>query len=176
MVAQQERWRAVVGFEELYEVSDWGRVQRVGMARGVVPGRILIAHLNSVGYPRVPLCREGKAGRYLVHGLVAAAFLGPRPDNFDVNHKDGLRTNAAADNLEYISRSENILHAHDRGWKPSKGEGHPSTKLTAAAVREIRASTASARSLAMRFGVHPSTIGNVRNGRTWAYVEDNINA
>lgn len=57
----------------------------------------------------------GPAGRrYLVHRLVARAFLGPPPtsEHSDVNHKDGVANNNHKDNLQYVTRSENILHSY----------------------------------------------------------------
>lgn len=47
-----------------------------------------------------------------VHQLVAAAFIGPKPKGKEVNHKDGNKKNNRADNLEYCTRSENILHSY----------------------------------------------------------------
>ncbi len=51
----------------------------------------------------------------MVHALVALAFIGPRPDGYDVMHIDGTRTNNAVGNLRYGTRSENCLQAYAEG-------------------------------------------------------------
>src|SRR5262249_23113874 len=97
----QEHWRAVVGFQQLYEVSDAGRVrsQRHSSTR-----RRLIKNRPSPkrgGYLRVDLCKDGTAKSYSVHRLVAMAFV-PNPlGKTQVNRKDGVKTNTTAPNLEW---------------------------------------------------------------------------
>ena len=67
--------------------------------------------LTSNGYERVVLCNAGKSKRYLVHRLVAMLYV-PNPNNLDVvNHKDGNKRNNNADNLEWVTTSENLKHA-----------------------------------------------------------------
>ena len=64
--------------------------------------------------------------RRAVHRLVAEAFHGPPPEGKPwVNHKDGNKGNNHYMNLEWMSISENIQHAHDTGLivRP-KGEAH----------------------------------------------------
>jgi hypothetical protein len=46
-----------------------------------------------------------------VHTLVIEAFIGPRPDKMVVNHKDGNKKNSNMNNLEYITQSQNRIHA-----------------------------------------------------------------
>jgi transposase len=74
-----------------------------------------------------------------LHALVALAFLGPRPtDKHEVNHLNGVKTDNTVENLQWVTRSENIKHAFDTGLKPSlTGSNAPSSKLTAEQVKEI---------------------------------------
>ncbi len=104
-----EGWRPVVGFEDVYEVSDAGRVRR--------GGHVLIPLRNSAGYRAVQLWRDGRPTTRLIHVLVAAAFLGPAPEGQDVNHCDGDKTHNAVANLEYVTRSENNRHAYRLGLR-----------------------------------------------------------
>lgn len=102
-----EEWRPVVGFEELYEVSNLGQVRRTA--------RLLRPSYNErIGYPSVTLVpfRGAQKVTRSVHRLVAAAFIGepPSPEHH-VNHKDGDKGNAEAGNLEYVTVLENIQHA-----------------------------------------------------------------
>jgi hypothetical protein len=120
-----EEWRAVVGFEDLYEISDAGRVRRVGRAArkgngrggGARVGRVLTQHTRVAGYRSVQLWREGHYANRLVHCLVAEAFIGSRPTDHDVNHIDGIKGNNARSNLEYLTRAANNRHAYDTGLR-----------------------------------------------------------
>jgi HNH endonuclease len=100
---------------------------------------------------------------------VAMAHIGPAPSpTHEVNHKDRDRLNPRVANLEWVTRSENIRHAQAAGVPLFlRGEDNPGHKLTWADVDVIRSSTAGARELARRYGVHHSTIGAIRAGRKW---------
>ena len=125
MSEQQSSWRPVVGFESLYEVSDTGEVRRIGKAHRCGKGRGGSARLGRPikpqkhrgGYLAVQLWRLGKMHRPLLHRVVAAAFIGPCPEGMEVNHIDGVKTNNAASNLEYVDRSQNMLHAYRTGLR-----------------------------------------------------------
>lgn len=75
----------------------------------------LALSLNGAGgYLKVKVIDiDGVVWTVKVHALVAAAFIGERPEGLDVNHKDGDKTNNRACNLEYVTRSENVLHSFD---------------------------------------------------------------
>lgn len=66
------------------------------------------------------------AKRIGVHRLVAITWIGEQPDNKPwINHKDGVKGNNHADNLEWCTISENIQHAFDTGLRTMPtGIGH----------------------------------------------------
>lgn len=98
-VAHHVEWRPVVRLEGRYEVSSGGDVRRVH--DGLIPRR---RPNKPGGYQQVCIaCRMR-----FVHQLVAAAFLGPCPDGFEIDHKDGDRDHNAAANLEYVTHAENM--------------------------------------------------------------------
>lgn len=105
-----EEWRTIVGYEGLYEVSSLGRVRsldRYDSRNHFRRGRILKLSYDTVGYLIVGLHSNGKAKIYLVHRLVAQAFI-PNPDNLpEVNHIDEDKTNNRVDNLEMCNREYN---------------------------------------------------------------------
>lgn len=97
----KEIWRPVVGYEDLYKVSNKGRV------KGLKSGKILKSALNKKGYPMVALSRNGKLLPQRVHRLVAQAFI-PNPNDFPiVNHKDENKQNNCVENLEWCDNQYN---------------------------------------------------------------------
>ena len=107
-------WRSTVDCDAnrqilpgIYSVSSMGEV------RCDKTGRILQPAIRSGGYPSVQLqCVDHSAHAFLIHRLVAAAFLGPPPGpHHEVNHKDKKRTNNHVANLEWVTRAENVTHA-----------------------------------------------------------------
>jgi HNH endonuclease/NUMOD4 motif len=180
-----EEWRPVVGYEGIYAVSDRGRVRRIGASTGRAPGRgggarvghILRLQLDAHGYFAVNLWRDGRARRFLVHRLVAAAFLGPEPPGYEVNHRDGVKTNCQLSNLEYSTRSQNGQHAYRIGLNrphAPKGERHGNAKLTGSDVLEIRRlyrpGEYETPRLAREFGVNVKTINQIVNRKTWRHI------
>jgi len=85
-----EDWKPVVGYQKWYEVSDLGRVRRCtdAMRRGIKAGYLLKQRPTGRGYLFVGLYnRDTKVTRStLVHNIVTAAFLGPKPPGMQVNH------------------------------------------------------------------------------------------
>lgn len=114
------KWRSVVGYEGLYEVSTDGRVRTVKhITNGhvIMPTELSIKIYKSQRYARVRLYRDGKSKDYVVHRLVAEAFI-PNPDKKpQVNHIDGNRSNNRVENLEWCTASENQRHAYRTGLK-----------------------------------------------------------
>ena len=108
-----ENWKAVKGYEGLYEVSDKGRV------KGLKRNRILKNIVDSLGYVRVSLCKENKPKAHKIHRLVAEHFL--KPSEYKVvNHIDGNKENNSVENLEWCNASQNRKHACDTGLAAKK--------------------------------------------------------
>lgn len=130
----EEIWKPVVGYEGLYEVSNFGRVRSVDHYvhhyRGglkVVRGRILKPSFSGTGYLQVRL--GAKSNNHLVHRLVAEAFI-PNPDNLpQVNHKDEDKTNNCVENLEWCSAKYNSNYG-DRTRKTSVAKYKPIVQKT----------------------------------------------
>lgn len=146
MSNEAPRWVAVVGYESLYEVSDAGQVRRVGKSAttgkgrggGARRGRILKEQTNPGGYKHVQLWKDGVGHSQLVHGLVAPAFLGPAPDGYEINHRDGVKAHNGVGNLEYLTRSENLIHGYATGLYK---RGKEKTEAAVAARRRPRLTT-----------------------------------
>lgn len=162
-----EEWRPVVGFETLAHVSSHGRV-RSAVTLQLFPQRLL------KGYPGVTINGAPRNKRlFTVHSLVAAAFIGPRPTpKHQVNHKDGLKTNNALQNLEYATSKENINHSWNVLGNSRYGEDNPAAKLTVDEVRKIRSEYVPRKMgfhrLAKKFGVSQHLIVLIIQRKKWA--------
>jgi hypothetical protein len=176
MEQNDERWLPVVGWEGVYEVSDRGRVKRVGPAKGVTIGQIRSSKPNIKGYPAVQLWRDNQREPWLTHRLVAEAFIGPCPEGHEINHKDGNPQNLRPSNLEWVTHRENQRHAADvlgrKMGRPHQGEANGGgRKLTEVDVREIRQLHATGSytlaELGEQFEVTKQMIWQIVHGYAW---------
>lgn len=124
-----ERWKPVVGYEGLYEVSNLGRVR--SLPRKGTKGRVLgIDTSNSKHYAHVPLTKNAKLHTTSLHRVVAEAWV-PNPDNKpQVNHIDGNKLNNAANNLEWVTNLENMRHAIKTGLRSASPEAALEARMT----------------------------------------------
>ena len=111
METKNEIWKDIKGFEGRYQVSNLGRVRSLDhvtiMRRKgykdcsvLYRGNMLKPSLH-LGYYRISMTKNGHKRPYLVHRLVAEAFI-PNPNNLPmINHKDEVRSNNVVDNLEW---------------------------------------------------------------------------
>lgn len=151
------------------KIAPWFGVTE-GAIRKVIGGKthkahhvpnVLKRHLRRDGYLFVALSKEGVVTQPAVHALVAAAFLGSRPNGHQINHRDGIKTNNALANLEYVTPRGNMAHARDVLGVCGK--------LSAGQVLEIRAlrRIKTEKTLAAIYGVHQTTISNIMRRTTW---------
>ena len=123
----EEIWKWIDRYENMYQVSNLGRVRSVD--RDVycevspnklqhIYGKVLKQGTNHKGYPIVYLSKDGKQKTITVHRLVALTFI-ENPLNLpQVNHIDGDKTNNNVSNLEWCDNSYNQIHAHKTGLFP----------------------------------------------------------
>lgn len=115
-----EMWKDIVDYEGIYEVSNRGKVrsakdkttksERHGIRKW--RQRILRQRNDKYGYKRVNLWKKGSEKTFLVHRLVAMAFL-PEVDGKEyINHIDGNPSNNYIENLEWCNHKENLIHAY----------------------------------------------------------------
>lgn len=131
-----QTWKSIPNFEGEYEVSNDGKIKslkrKVKCRNGLrsVNERILKPKISHGGYLNVQLKNKGKF--YSIHTLVLISFFGNKPDpSFVCNHKDGNKLNNNIENLEWVTRSENQLHAFRTGLQKKisiKGEKNKMSK------------------------------------------------
>lgn len=121
-----EIWKDIPGFNGKYQASNLGNIRSMNYnGTNIVKN---MSQYNSRGYLACKLTLNGINKRYLVHRLILLTFNGSNEKN-EVNHKDGNKHNNKIDNLEWCTRSENILHAYRTGLKIAKsGDEHPKSK------------------------------------------------
>ena len=168
-----EVWRWVPGYEGLYLVSNKGRI--FSTPKKTKPGRIMKQKTTKYGYKSICLCRDGETSDHRVHRLVASAFVKKTVNRNEVNHINGNRADNRAENLEWVTRSENEKHAYRvLGKKPTSfWSGKPrrfARRFSDEQVKEIRNSEYSSRLLASQFGVSNTTIKNIRNRKIYKEV------
>jgi hypothetical protein len=119
----QEVWKDIPDYEGIYQASTFGRIRTVEgkITHSIRHGerrwksRILKGRGDCPNGKRVSLWKDKKQKDFLVARLVALTFLGEPPEGFTVNHKDGNRMNNHIDNLEWLSRGDNIRHGFENG-------------------------------------------------------------
>lgn len=135
--SDQEEWKAIDGYENLYLISNTGKVYSERTKR------ILKENYKEDRYYRVRLSRNGIQTKKRIHRLVAEAFI-PNPLNKPfVNHIDGNRRNNHVDNLEWCTHSENMNHAVENNLLTNNMEFrliHINTGIQYEFVSGIRAS------------------------------------
>ena len=103
---KEENWIDIEGYEGVYQVSNLGRVKSLNYHRSGKE-KIMTPNLTKKGYLRIRLMSNGKTERYLVHRLVAQAFIPNHQNKPQVNHIDGNPSNNCVDNLEWCTNKEN---------------------------------------------------------------------
>ncbi len=163
-------WRTVVGWPE-YKVSRHGTVVRVSAAFGARVGRQLKPARLKNGYEKVSLCRDSKRKEYLVHRLVAHAFIGD-PTGFDVCHNDGIRHHNHASNLRIDTRRGNMHDTIAHGTR-LRGEKVGCNKYTEELIRDIKRRFGAGEkvaAIAAETGIPKPTLWNVKNGYVWKWL------
>ena len=106
----KEIWKDIKGYEDLYQISNYGEVKSLEKKAGFSTRKekILKQHLDKDGYVKVYLCKNNKVKFLSVHRLIAEAFI-PNPNNFpQINHKDENKQNNKIENLEWCTCKYNI--------------------------------------------------------------------
>jgi hypothetical protein len=97
-------------------------------------GRVIRQQFAKAGYARVELWSKGRGKKYLVHRLLAQAFISNPEGKPQINHIDGDKANNRLSNLEWVTQSENQLHAYKIGLQRGYCKPMP---LTAAHKRAL---------------------------------------
>ena len=162
-----EEWRAIEGYEGLYEVSNLGRV------KGLKSGVIFRPQITSDKlYYQVQLRKDGKQRTFKIHRLVALAFLRPPLTGEEVDHIDDDGFNNNLTNLQWLLKKDNAKKAHRNGRQAGvnhsrfgkKGLDNSSTKLFSLKNPEGEIITSFTNDFRDTYGLDPSAVWRVRTG------------
>lgn len=157
-----------------YKVTEDGVV--ISVKRGY--NKTMRTTFTKEGYERVGIVYDnGEKQHKLVHRLVAETYI-PNPHNKPcVNHKDGNKQNNNVSNLEWVTYSENLLHAFDTGLKTSEGEKNSRNILTVQEVIGIYSKLldgARVCDVADSYGVSRATVADIKFKRNWQNILNNL--
>jgi hypothetical protein len=152
-----------IPFAKNYLCSNYGNVKSKRY------NKPLKGFVNNSGYKRVQIGLS--KNKHFIHRLVAETFLAKKINKDFVNHKDGNKLNNSLENLEWVSRSENDIHAFRNDLrKARKGEKHHNAILNDYDVKEIKTLLAKGFNctyISELYGVHRKTINDIKLGKTW---------
>lgn len=174
-----EIWKDINGYEGIYQISSFGNIRKISVKNSIgrksSPQPIKTQQVKDGKYRGVLLSKNGRKNNFLVHKLVAIAFL-DGPDrcpacnsNYEINHKDLNGCNNSSDNLEYVTRKENTEHAKSKHQK-SVIKLLSAEKVTI--IKQLISLGVSYPKIAKQFGVSKSTISDISNGRLWTHVSN----
>lgn len=168
-----EVWRAIPGYEGIYEVSSLGRVRRLVQRyfRCVRPlgTPILVTSKRTGKYLGVDLSKDGVKTRIYLQRLVLLAFVGPGNEGDEAAHDDGDGLRNHLSNLAWKTPSANHMDKHRHGTMVI-GEAHKAAKLTVDRVRAILADTRSNSAIAEAEHVSRTLIRQVKDRKMWKHV------
>jgi mannosyltransferase OCH1-like enzyme len=184
----EEIYKPIKQFNGEYEISNFGNCRStkkiIIKSNGKTytrESKVLKPAKSQDGYLKCAVSFNGKLITKPIHRLVAETFIN-KPDTYlEVNHIDGNKTNNNVNNLEWITKSENLKHAYKLNLlKAKKGELNGNSKLTWCQVEEIRALALITKSgryynrkgIAEKYGISEAHVKDIVNKRRniWSHV------
>lgn len=172
-----EKWHPIAGFEDLYQVSNFGRIKALpvikkhGRYSHLHPERILKPSINKRGYHRYSISNDGETKYPSGYNLVGKYFLQNTDSKPTVNHRYGNKDDNRYFMLEWSTHKEQINHADDTGLRNVRGESCHLSKLTKEQVIEIRETYNGDRKwFAQKYNVYRSVINKIIKRQIWRHI------
>lgn len=157
--------RDIPGYSGLYAATEDGAIWSYRTNIYLSPT------LTSHGYLRIALTIKQVQVKRHVHQWVMLAYYGESLGR-DVNHKNSIKTDNRLDNLEYVTRKQNIHHAIAAGTNKIRGVGAAKAKLTEEQAKSIKYNESHLRNfqLAKKYNITPTAVSLIRRGINWKHV------
>lgn len=182
----EEIWKDIPGYEGYYQASNFGRVKRLErtftrnngkseFAKFHINERIKSIQKQTQGYSQVCLSKDGDMKTIRLNTLIARMFVDNPEEKPCVNHIDGNKDNNRADNLEWVTNSENILHAYRTGLIVHYTRKVAQFDLNGNKINEFNSLKEAAETVK---GWHKGTIctacknGKLAYGYYWKYIDN----
>ena len=169
----------IVGFD----IQDWYWISTEGRVYSSASNRILKPIIDRYGYLWVGLYIRNIRKQKLcgIHRLVMLAF-NPisHPQDFQVNHIDGVKTNNDEPNLEWVTPRENVRHAFDNGLNSGQlGETNGMSTITNETARIVcellSTESYTCKQISDMTGCSISIINSIKSGYTWKFISKDFN-
>jgi DNA-binding XRE family transcriptional regulator len=174
-------WKAILDYENLYQISDTTIIKRIKGKR-CREDRIIKPWKNGK-YLYIRLCKDGKGKIFPVHRLMFETFIGPCPLGMEICHNNNDSTNNLIWNLRSDTHSNNCLDKRRHGttsdpiWLDNRGSKHGRAKLNEEKVIEIKKLLQEGKltqiTIAKIYNVSRRTISSIKNNKTWKHVSIN---
>lgn len=176
-----EIWKAVVGYEGFYEVSNLGRVRSLSRLVRTYGGRewmskeriMKLTPVKDKGYLVVSLRVDGDGERRYVHDLVLCAFVGPRPnEQAHCCHGTAGPGVNTVENLRWDTPQANVMDKHRDGTMQI-GEQHWKNVYSEAQIKkakELLSTGLAPMEVSKALDIHVATVRQVKSGRQWAHL------
>lgn len=167
---ENEIWKDIPDYKGRYKVSNFGRVKSLGNNKTKKTKILKPLYVKAKKYPFFIFSVDGVRKEHRIHHLVASAFMGERPLNYHICHKDGNPLNNNLSNLRYDTASENNIDQYRYGKKNGAG------KLTTEQVLEVRHMYRTGkyyqREIAEIFGLSRRCINDIVNKVSFKWLND----
>jgi hypothetical protein len=170
---QDEIWLSISGFEGIYEISNKGRVKslfrqfiRSNGCVQTIQERIIRQRNHPNGYLMVSLSNRGIYTHFLVHRIVAKAFIGEEPAGHEVAHNDGIKTNNCVENIRYALPIDNTADNYGHG-KIKFGIQNSASKINDEQALNIFNDERKQHLIAKDYGVSQTLISAIKTKKVW---------
>lgn len=172
---ENEIWKPIKGYEGLYEISNLGNVKSLVRSKCIKQDRIMKPTNHCTGYIIIGLTLNGKQTLFRLHRLVAEHFCHKKEGCNIVNHKNAIKTDNRASNLEWTTVSGNTLHSFSMGLQEvRRGEKSNFAILNESDVIKIRSLYKKGGyrhlDLANMYNVSRACITNIISRKNWSHI------